>query len=49
MTSNQPGVIQVSWDAPTEAPDDRIVWAKTGEAFPPYTGNVGNAYALRIQ
>ena len=45
LTSNQPGVIQVSWDAPTEAPDDyRIVWAKTGEAFPPYTGNVGNAY-----
>ena len=36
LTSNQPGVIQVSWDAPTEVPDDyRVVWAKTGEAFPP--------------
>ena len=45
LTSNQPGVLLVSWDAPTDTPDDyRIVWAKTGEAFPPYTGNVGNAY-----
>ncbi len=45
LTSNQPGVLLVTWDAPADTPDDyRVVWAKTGESFPPYTGNVGNAY-----
>ena len=34
LTSNQPGVLLVSWDVPTEVPDDyRVVWAKTGEPF----------------
>ena len=45
LSSNQPGVLEVSWDAPSETPDDyRINWARADENFPSWTENYGNAY-----
>ena len=45
LESNQPGVLEVSWDAPTETPlDYRINWARVGENFPTWTDLSGNAF-----
>ena len=35
LASNQPGVIEVSWDSPAESPQEyRVVWALASESFP---------------
>ena len=35
LESNQPGVLEVSWDAPTETPRDyRISWARADQDYP---------------
>ena len=46
LTSNQPGALDVSWDAPSQTPADyRINWAKVGEDFPLIRDNIGgNAF-----
>ena len=45
LVSSQPGTIQASWEAPSEAPANyRIAWAKQGEGFKTWTDNTGNAY-----
>ena len=44
LTSDSPGVLDVSWDAPTgAAPTDyRVNWARSGEDYPPWTDNTAN-------
>ena len=44
LTSDTPGVLDVSWDAPTgAAPTDyRVNWARSGEDYPPWTDNTAN-------
>ena len=45
LSSNQPGVLEVSWDSPSESPRDyRISWAKVGENFKTWTDSSGNAF-----
>ena len=45
LESSQPGVLEVSWDAPTESPRDyRVNWARVGENFPTWTDLSGNAF-----
>lgn len=45
LTSNQPGVLDASWDVPEEAPDDyRIRWAKVDESYLNWTDSGGNAF-----
>ena len=45
LESNQPGVLVVSWDAPTDTPTDyRVNWARVGEDFPTWTDSSGNAF-----
>ena len=45
VASSQPGVLDVSWDAPTDTPRDyRINWARVGENFPTWTDSSGNAF-----
>ena len=49
LTSNTPGEIEVSWEAPSLAPSDyRMRWTPEGEAFPSYTdanqADQGNSY-----
>ena len=45
LTSNQPGVLEVSWDAPSQTPRDyRVNWAKVGENFPLIGDNIGKAF-----
>ena len=45
LESNQAGVLNVSWDSPTNAPVDyRVNWARTDEDFPTWTVSVGNAF-----
>lgn len=45
LTSNQPGQLNASWDAPEEAPIDyRFSWAKAGEPFLTWTDSSGNAF-----
>ena len=45
LSSNQPGELHISWDAPADAPRDyRISWAKVGESFKTWTDNSGNAF-----
>ncbi len=45
LTSTQPGTIQITWEAPSEAPKDyRVVWAKAGENFLPRSDLAGNAF-----
>ena len=45
VESNQPGELQLSWDAPTEAPlDYHINWARADEEFPSGSDERGNAY-----
>ena len=45
LNSTLPGVIDVAWDAPSEAPVDyRLSWAKAGTQFPTWTDLSGNAF-----
>ena len=45
LTSTGPGVIEASWEAPTETPADyRIAWAKAGEPYLTWTNLSGNAF-----
>ena len=45
LVSNQPGVLEASWDVPSETPHDyRISWAKVGESFRTWTDLSGNAF-----
>ena len=45
LVSNQPGVLEVSWDAPSETPKDyRVSWARVGESFLTWTDLSGNAF-----
>ena len=46
LTSDTPGVLDVSWDAPTgAAPTDyRVNWARSGEDYPPWTDNTANLH-----
>ena len=45
LASNSAGELQVSWDVPGQSPNDyRVIWAKVGEAFPPWTASNGNAF-----
>ena len=44
LTSDTPGVLDVSWDAPTgAAPTDyRVNWARSGEGYPSWTDDTAN-------
>ena len=45
LSSNQPGELALSWDAPSRTPRDyRVNWAKAGESFPRIRDNIGNAF-----
>ena len=45
VESIQPGQLAVSWDAPTETPNDyRLAWARVGEEFPSWRNPDINAY-----
>ena len=45
VESNQPGVLEISWNAPEETPlDYRVSWARVGESFPSRPDDPGNAY-----
>ena len=45
LTSTQPGTIEITWDAPGEAPRDyRVAWAEVGESFLGRSNLDGNAY-----
>ena len=45
LTSNQPGQLTVSWDAPAETPVEyRINWAQSGQTFPKSSRSSGNAF-----
>lgn len=42
---NQPGELEVSWDAPAQTTrDNRVSWARAGEGFKPWTDLTGNAF-----
>ena len=45
LTSDEPGVLAISWDPHDPLPTDyRVNWSKTGEDFPSYREEDGNAY-----
>ena len=46
LTSDTPGTLDVSWDAPTgAAPTDyRVNWARSGEDYPSWTDNTANLH-----
>ena len=45
LSGIQPGTIQASWEAPSEAPADyRIAWAKAGKPIKTWSDASGNAY-----
>ncbi len=45
LTSNQAGVLAVTWDAPSQTPSDyRIAWAKDDEDFKNVQDTSGNAF-----
>ena len=45
LSSTTPGVIDASWEAPSEAPVDyRVSWAKVGESYLTWTDLTGNAF-----
>ena len=47
LSSNQPGVLVVTWDAPSQTPGDyRIDWAKAGEDVPLIRDGVGGTALL---
>lgn len=45
VNSSQPGVLEVSWDAPADPPlEYRLTWARVGESFSARSDDPGNAY-----
>ena len=45
LSSDDPGVLEISWDVPSPAPDDyRVNWAKADEDFPSWRDDGGNVY-----
>ncbi len=45
VSSILPGELEISWDAPADAPlDYRLTWARVGENFPTQNDEPGNAY-----
>ena len=45
LSSSQAGILEVSWDAPSETPKDyRVAWAKVGENFRTWTDTSVNAF-----
>ena len=45
VISSQPGVLEVSWDAPADPPlEYRLAWARVGESVPARSDGPGNAY-----
>lgn len=45
VISSQPGVLEISWDAPADPPlEYRLTWARVGESFPARKDGPGNAY-----
>ena len=43
--NSQPGILELSWDPPSETPlDYRVSWAPAGEDFPSENDDQGNAY-----
>ena len=45
VNSSQPGVLEVTWDAPADPPlEYRLTWARVGESFPARSDGPGNAY-----
>lgn len=45
VSSIQPGELEISWDAPADAPlDYRLTWARVGENFPTQHDDPGNAF-----
>ena len=45
LTSGEPGILTVSWDAVDPPPGDyRVNWAKAGEEFPSWQECIGNAF-----
>ena len=45
VESNQPGELEVSWDAPAETPNDyRVAWARVDDEFPTWRNPDINAY-----
>ena len=45
LTSDAPGTLHVSWDAPGAVPTDyRVNWARSDETFPSWTDDTANRY-----
>ena len=45
LSSTTPGVVDASWEAPSEVPVDyRVSWAKVGESYLTWTDLTGNAF-----
>ena len=45
LSSDTPGTLAVSWDAPSLAPTDyRVNWAKSDESYPSWKSEAGNRY-----
>ena len=45
LTSDAPGTLHVSWDAPGTVPTDyRVNWARSDETFPSWTDDTANRY-----
>ena len=45
LTSDSPGALAVSWDAPDLAPTDyRVNWARADESYPAWTSDEGNRH-----
>ena len=45
LSSDTPGTLAVSWDAPSPAPTDyRVNWAKSDESYPSWKSEAGNRY-----
>ena len=45
VENSQPGILELSWNPPTETPlDYRVNWAPVGEEFPSEDSGHGNAY-----
>ena len=43
LTSDSPGTLAVSWDAPDTSPSDyRVNWARADESYPAWTSDEGN-------
>ena len=45
LRSDQPGVLRITWDAPSDSPEDyRVSWAPASENFKTWTDVSGNAF-----